>query len=177
MGGLLSYLWSSPGGDVPDEKTTLTPNEKNAIRATWKVIYANKCENGVAFFIRIFTQLPEAKKLFKNLEGIDDLEKLAKHPRLKAHGLRVMAAVNSWIEYLDDSEVLIQLLVDIGISHAKHKIPEKYFEALGGIVIWLVETKSGSAYSDYAKNAWIKAWGVMKPIMVNSLIEASKSKE
>ncbi|XP_077989971.1 neuroglobin-like [Glandiceps talaboti] len=172
MGGLLSYVWSPSGGDVPDEKTTLTPKEKEAMRASWNVIYANKLENGVAFFRRLFTEEPEARQLFKNLGGFEDLEALLKGARLKAHAARVMASLNSLIDHLDDGDVLIQLLIDIGISHAKHNVPKKYFEALGAIVVWLVETKSGDAYSEFAKDSWIKAWGVMKPIIVKGLNEA-----
>ncbi|XP_077989972.1 cytoglobin-1-like [Glandiceps talaboti] len=161
-------------GDIPDEKTTLTPNEKEAMRASWKVIYANKSENGVAFFRRLFTEVPEARSLFKNLTGLDDLDDLVKSARLKAHAARVMASFNSLVDYLDDADILIQLLIDIGISHAKHNVPEKYFVALGAIVVWLVETKSGEAYSEYVKASWIKAWGVMEPIMIKGLNDAAK---
>ncbi|XP_070533683.1 globin-like [Ptychodera flava] len=177
MGSMWSYFTWSSDGDVPDPNTTLTPNEKKALRDTWSVIYANKRENGAAFFLKLFEVHPDYKKLFKNLEGINDLEELAKHPRLKAHGLRVMASFNSLVENLDDAEVLVQLLVDIGISHAKHKVKEENFNELGGIVLWLIETKSGNSYSEYAKEAWTKAWGVMKPIMVKALNDASEEQK
>ncbi|XP_070533686.1 cytoglobin-like isoform X2 [Ptychodera flava] len=156
-------------GDIPDPDTTLTPNEKQAIRDTWKEIYANRKENGVALLLRLFSEYPETKQRFKNLKFLDDLEKLGKHPTMKAHAFRVMASLNSLVETLDDAEVLVELLVNLGRTHKVKNVTESDFDKLGVVAIWLVENKSGSSYTEYAKAAWIKAWGVIQSVIVKEL--------
>ncbi|XP_002732485.1 cytoglobin-1-like [Saccoglossus kowalevskii] len=158
--------------DIPDEVTILTPKEVKAISESWKVVYAKKKENGVALFIRLFQSVPGSKSLFKNLDGIDDEEKLRNHPRLKAHGFRVMSSVNSLIESLEEGELLVQLLKDLGSSHSKNKVTSSHFDALGPVIIWLLQKENGDSFTPAVKNAWLKGWGVMKSVIVGSLEEA-----
>ena len=81
-----------------------------------------------SFYYSFFTAHPEYRLIFPAFRDIEDLEVLAKTPKLKAHAFRVVSTINNLIENLDTPDVFVEMLKNIGRSHQNRNIPRKNFE-------------------------------------------------
>ncbi len=68
------------------------------------------------------------KQLFLTMKQIDDLETLIASPKLKAHALRVVSAINNLIENLDDPDVFVEMLKNLARSHKANNVTKTHFD-------------------------------------------------
>lgn len=161
MGGLLSYLMSfvsSPPSDpTPDPTTGLTSREKQLIMETWALAADKKCvkENGVEFFIQLFTAYPYMQDYFELFKG-KPVSELRTSPKMKAHATSVMYALTSYVENVEDSENLVGLVQKIAISHLGRGIKLKEFENLKIVFLNFVKSLLGPQCTPEIETAWTK---------------------
>lgn len=70
---------------------------------------------------RVFTQYPEAQEKFKDFRGLT-IEEVQVHKKLRAHALSVVYALKSFIDNLDDTETMEQLVRKIARSHYERTV-------------------------------------------------------
>lgn len=180
-GGALKQMWQSIvnalggffGADqtAVDETTGLSVYEKNLIRSSWEQAIKNKKKFGVDVFIRLFKHHPHSQDLFEQLRDIP-IEELHENRKMKAHALRVMASLNSLVENLDDIEVLLEMLQNVGRTHIRHHVDKHYYDGLGTALMEAFEEELKDKFSQKTKDAWLKAYGVMTKVIVDEYDEA-----
>ncbi|XP_002732490.1 globin-3-like [Saccoglossus kowalevskii] len=155
--------------EVPNAVTTLTPSEAIAIQSTWLFVYEDKEENGVELFVKLFTEHPDYQALFGYLEGIVGIENIKNVPFLRVHASHVLIYLNTMLESLNDGTILVELLKTLGYTHVGLNLTPEHFDALGPILISLLQEKGGDSFTPFAEKAWLKGWGVMKSVIVGAL--------
>lgn len=72
---------------------------------------------------------PSSKQYFSQFKHIEDAEELEKSSQLRKHARRVMNAINTLVESLDNSDKVSSVLNAVGKAHAiRHKVDPVYFK-------------------------------------------------
>lgn len=78
---------------------------------------------------RFFVNFPSAKQYFSQFQDMQDPEEMEKSSQLRQHARRVMNAINTVVENLQDPEKVSSVLALVGKAHAvKHKVEPIYFK-------------------------------------------------
>ncbi|KPP60448.1 hypothetical protein Z043_121554, partial [Scleropages formosus] len=120
-----------PGdGDMEQRERAdqLSEEEKGMIQDTWGRVYENCEDVGVSVLIRFFVNFPSAKQYFSQFRDMEDAEEMERSLQLRKHAQRVMNAINSVVENLQDPDKVSSILALVGKAHAvKHKVEPMYF--------------------------------------------------
>ncbi|XP_002732488.1 globin-like [Saccoglossus kowalevskii] len=147
----------------------LSAGEIKLVTDSWTAVYANKKANGVALFVRLFSENPGFQSQFRYLDGVSGLAAIEKTPALGDHAVKVMDTINSWIGSLGDSSAMVAKLTALGTSHIALKVTPANFDAMGPVLLWMLQEKAGGAFTPAAKDAWAKGWDLMKSHIVKAL--------
>lgn len=72
---------------------------------------------------------PTSKQYFSQFKHIEDPEELEQSSQLRNHARRVMNAINTLVESLDNAEKVASVLNLVGKAHAlRHKVDPVYFK-------------------------------------------------
>lgn len=72
---------------------------------------------------------PSSKQYFSQFKYIEEPEELERSGQLRKHAHRVMNAINTLVESLDNSEKVASVLKLVGKAHAlRHKVEPVYFK-------------------------------------------------
>ena len=85
--------------------------------------------------LRLFETHPNIQDTFPTFKGVS-LDELMNSRSLYLHAKRVMAAVESTISALDDAEVLVESLTNLGRRHKPWFVREEHFKVICHITIW-----------------------------------------
>lgn len=78
---------------------------------------------------RFFVNFPSSKQFFNQFKHIEDAEELEKSAQLRKHARRVMNAINTLVENLDNSDKVASVLKLVAKAHAlQHKVEPVYFK-------------------------------------------------
>lgn len=81
---------------------------------------------------RFFVNFPSAKQYFSQFKHMEDPLEMERSLQLRKHARRVMGAINTVVENLNDSEKVSSVLALVGKAHAlKHKVEPVYFKVKG----------------------------------------------
>ncbi|XP_072207926.1 cytoglobin [Excalfactoria chinensis] len=131
--------------------------EKKVIQETWSRVYANCEDVGVSILIRLFVNFPSAKQYFSQFKHMEDTLEMERSLQLRKHAQRVMGAINSVVENLDDPEKVSSVLALVGKAHAlKHKVEPIYFKKLTGVMLEVIAEAYGNDFTPEAHGAWTK---------------------
>uniref|UniRef100_W5LJG5 superoxide dismutase n=2 Tax=Astyanax mexicanus TaxID=7994 RepID=W5LJG5_ASTMX len=146
----------------------LTGGEQAIIQNTWTKVYQNKDAAGVAVLMRLFTSFPSSKQFFSQFRDTEDPEELKSSVQLKKHALRVMSALNTLVENVNDEEKTAAVLKVVAKSHAiKHSVEPRYFKLLTGVILEVLVEAFPETFGVEAQGAWSKLmevvhWQVMQ---------------
>ncbi|KAJ7989775.1 hypothetical protein DPEC_G00308010 [Dallia pectoralis] len=131
--------------------------EREMIQDTWAKVYQSCGDVGVAILIRLFVNFPSAKQFFSQFKQVEDPEELEKSAQLRKHAHRVMNAINSLVENLNDGEKLASVLKLVGKAHAlKHNVEPVYFKILGGVILEVLGEDFSDDFTPEVVVAWTK---------------------
>lgn len=78
---------------------------------------------------RLFVNFPSSKQYFSQFRHIEEPEKLERSTQLRNHAHRIMNAINTLVENLDNSDKVASVLKLVGKAHAlRHKVEPVYFK-------------------------------------------------
>uniref|UniRef100_A0A3P8P676 superoxide dismutase n=1 Tax=Astatotilapia calliptera TaxID=8154 RepID=A0A3P8P676_ASTCA len=122
--------------DHLERPSPLTDKERVMIQASWGKVYQNCDDVGVAILVRFFVNFPSSKQFFNQFKHIEDAEELEKSAQLRKHARRVMNAINTLVENLDNSDKVASVLKLVAKAHAlQHKVEPVYFKILSGVIL------------------------------------------
>ncbi|KAH7643587.1 globin 1 [Dermatophagoides farinae] len=140
---------------------TLTEKDTEIIQKTWTMVRADSIQAGVDLFRKFFEANPDYVKLFP-FDNHEDIEAVLKSSTLKMHAGRVMTALSSIVDNLNDPIMFEENLQKIIISHVQRNIELKQFENLKLALVQLLMDKLGTnIMDDQAKESWSKAYDVI----------------
>ncbi|XP_034046906.1 cytoglobin-1-like [Thalassophryne amazonica] len=147
--------------DHLERASPLTDKEKTAVQEIWAKVFINSDDVGVAILVRFFTKYPKSKQYFNQFKD-SEVEELKHSAQFRKHAGRVMNALNTMVESLDNSEKLESLLKLIGKSHAlRHKVEPVYFKKLSEAILEILEEAFPEVKTTEVRTAWIKLLAVI----------------
>ncbi|XP_061905440.1 cytoglobin-1-like [Entelurus aequoreus] len=141
--------------DHLERPSPLTEKEKVMIQDSWAKVYL-KCDDvGVAILIRLFVNFPSSKQYFSQFKDIKEPEEMERSAQLRKHACRVMNAINTLVENLDDPDKMASVLKMVGKAHAlRHKVDPAYFKILSGVILEVL----GEVFPDVITAEAAAAW-------------------
>ena len=79
------------------------------------------------YFLRLFQTYPDLQNLFRGLEKMPAAE-LRQSKRMAAHGATFMSAISNFVDNLEDSETLLELLDSTARNHKTRGIEKNTFK-------------------------------------------------
>ncbi|XP_029945654.1 cytoglobin-1-like [Salarias fasciatus] len=143
--------------DHLERPSPLTDKERVMIQDSWGKVYQNCDDAGVAILVRLFVNFPSSKQYFSQFKHIEDQEELEKSPQLRKHARRVMNAINTVVESLENSEKTTSVLQVVGKAHAlRHKVEPVYFKILNGVILEVLAEAFSEVMTAEVAAAWTK---------------------
>ncbi|XP_005750155.1 cytoglobin-1-like [Pundamilia nyererei] len=141
--------------DHLERPSPLTDKERVMIQASWGKVYQNCDDVGVAILVRFFVNFPSSKQFFNQFKHIEDAEELEKSAQLRKHARRVMNAINTLVENLDNSDKMASVLKLVAKAHAlQHKVEPVYFKILSGVILEVLGEEFPEVITPEVGAAW-----------------------
>ncbi|XP_015235531.1 PREDICTED: cytoglobin-1-like isoform X1 [Cyprinodon variegatus] len=143
--------------DHLERPSPLTDKERVMIQDSWANVYQNCEDVGVAILVRLFVNFPSSKLYFSQFKHIKDTEELEQSSQLRKHAQRVMNAINTLVENIEDSEKMASVLKLVGKAHAlRHKVDPVYFKILSGVILEVLAEEFPEVVTPEVGAAWTK---------------------
>jgi len=133
---------------------TLTEEEIHLVQNSTKLMRKSLDEFANAFYRELFKTNPIIKTLF--LTNIKD------QARKFAQMFELL------VVSLNDVEKVIPSLKALGRRHANYGINEDHYNIVGGALINTLDKSLGTDFTGDVKNAWLKTYGIVSMIMIDS---------
>ncbi|XP_076755140.1 neuroglobin [Xylocopa sonorina] len=105
-----------------DPRLPLTAKQKYTVMASWKAISRELVATGVFMLMRLFEEHEELVQMFSRFLDLKAKEECGQQfdmVELKKHAEKVMAALDESIKGLDDMDVFLTCLHQVGATHTK----------------------------------------------------------
>ncbi|XP_044749027.1 neuroglobin-like [Coccinella septempunctata] len=138
-----------------DNRLPLTAKQKYNMLASWRGISRAMESTGVTMFLKLFESHSELLSLFEKFKGLKTKEEQANSQELIEHANNVMNTLDEGIKGLDNLDVLLEYLHQVGASH--RKIPgfkAEYFWKIEKPFLEAVETTLGDRYTENVENIY-----------------------
>nr|KAF6455570.1 cytoglobin [Rousettus aegyptiacus] len=140
----------------------LSEAEREAVQTTWARLYANCEDVGVAILVRLFVNFPSAKQYFSQFKHLEEPLEMERSPQLRKHACRVMGALNTVVENLQDPDKVSSVLALVGKAHAlKHKVEPVYFKIITGVILEVITEECANDFPPETQRAWAKLRGLI----------------
>lgn len=110
------------------------------------------------FYARLFDLDPSLRRLFQH--------------DMKRQGRKLMAAIATVVEGLNDLESILPMVRNLGQRHAGYGVCPRHYETVGAALLWTLEQGLRDDFTDDARRAWTAAYRLLS----SNMIEASTRK-
>ncbi|KAM9393842.1 cytoglobin-1-like [Pholidichthys leucotaenia] len=141
--------------DHLERPSPLTDKEREMIQDSWGKVYPNCDDVGVTILVRLFVNFPSSKQFFSQFKHIEHAGELEQSSQLRKHARRVMNAINTLVENLDNSDKVASVLKSVGKAHAlRHKVEPVYFKILSGVILEVLGEEFPEVITPEVGAAW-----------------------
>jgi hemoglobin-like flavoprotein len=130
----------------------MTPDQKRLVRETWKQIAPTGDAAADLLYRRLFEIDPTARELFGTTDMFAQRQKL-----LQTLGFAVSS--------LDNLDLLMPTVEDLGRRHAGYGVTEAHYDSLGAALLWALEQRLGHAWTPAVAAAWTEVYGLLSTVM------------
>ncbi|MFG3202357.1 globin domain-containing protein [Streptomyces sp. NPDC048192] len=106
------------------------------------------------FYALLFVRHPELRALFP--------------PAMDLQRERLLKALLTTAEHLDNTPVLVDYLRNLGRGHRKYGTRAEHYPALGECLIDALSTYAASVWSPETEAAWVRAYRTMSQVMIDA---------
>lgn len=124
------------------------------IRRTMTTILPIADEVTSHFYALLFVRHPELRALFP--------------PAMNTQRDRLLAALLTAAEHIDDTSVLVDYLQHLGRGHRKYGTRPEHYPAVGECLIGALTRYTGSVWNDEMEAAWVRAYTTISQVMIDA---------
>ncbi|KAM3916432.1 hemoglobin subunit beta-2-like [Leptodactylus fuscus] len=134
-----------------------TAEEKSAITSVWSKVNAE--QDGHEALTRLLVVYPWTQRYFSSFGNLSNVTAVSGNAKVRAHGKKVLSAVGSAIQHLDDVK---HHFAALSKSHAQelHVDPEN-FKRLGEVLVIVLASKLGNSFTPQVHASWEKFVNVL----------------
>lgn len=130
----------------------MTPQQIDILKSSWAKVVPIKDTAAELFYGKLFELDPAVKPLFKG--------------DMKEQGRKLMAAINTVVNGVDNLGPMVPILQDMGKRHVAYGVTDAHYDTVGAALIWTLGQGLGEAFTPDVKEVWVGAYttiaGVMK---------------
>ena len=130
----------------------MTPEQKQLVKDSWAKVLPIQETAAELFYGRLFEVYPEVKPYFKG--------------DMKEQGRKLMAMLNTAVNGLDNLEVLIGPLKNMGKGHKAYGVKAEDYNKVGDAFLWTLGQGLGDAFTDDVKEAWTVTYTTVASVMI-----------
>jgi hemoglobin-like flavoprotein len=130
----------------------MNPDQKRLVRETWKQVMPIADTVADLFYRRLFQIDPATRELFRATDMFAQRKKL-----LQTLGFAVSG--------LDNLDVLLSTVEDLGRRHARYGVTDKHYDYVGAALLWTLEQGLGRAWTPEVEQAWAEVYGLLSAVM------------
>ena len=121
------------------------------VRETFDLVDPIAPQVAAAFYARLFAADPSMQALFKG-----DME---------TQGRRLMQMIALAVARLDEPELLLPALQELGQRHAGYGVRDAHYDTVGAALLGTLRQGLGVAYTPEVHEAWTDVYGVFSSTM------------
>jgi hemoglobin-like flavoprotein len=137
----------------------MTPSEIALVRDGFAKIAPDAERIGLAFYDRLFQADPSSRQLFRG-----DVRTQVGH---------LMTALTLVVRSLDDLAPILNSIQTLGARHAGYGVEEHHFATVGAALLATFQHELGIAFTDDARAAWSRAYGILAAAMIGAMRDAT----
>jgi methyl-accepting chemotaxis protein len=138
---------------------SLTNHQKDLVREHFVTLIPQIERVASLFYERLFTQYPEVKPLFDDV----DLDEQSK---------KLFQMLSLIVGLLDDEEELVLTLHDLGDRHIIYGVQPEQYRPFGEALLWALATSSGDRFTPELREAWTTIYNRMA-ILVREVYQST----
>ncbi|KAK8784691.1 hypothetical protein V5799_008944, partial [Amblyomma americanum] len=149
-------MGNAGSNDPVDNRTGMSKHENKLVRDSWRRFCEKEPNFGLAFLMAMFSSHPEYLMLFPSFHNVS-VHDLANNAKFRALASEVGRHMTAFIEALDDTQVLIELVRKNAINHLKFPgVQPHNFESFFSAAMQEMIAANKSAMTPATVSAWDK---------------------
>ncbi|MBU2948350.1 globin family protein [Zobellia uliginosa] len=112
---------------------------------------------GKIFYDKLFDLDPSLRAIFPKGEDA-----------IAAQGNKLMSMLSSAVAGLNNLEMLVPVLENLGKRHIEYKVEPSHYETVGTALLGTLEAGLGDDFTSEVKEAWVSVYGTMSTVMINA---------
>ncbi|XP_058969011.2 neuroglobin [Pocillopora verrucosa] len=156
--------------DIP-----LSHEQKCILREFWQLIEPIKSVIGKKVFGRLFESNPRIQDIFPAFKSLK-LEAVINSRSLYLYVRQVMTALENAIFSLNDAEVFIEYLMNLGERHKAWPVRLEHFDMIEEALIWTLKDSFPTKCTDYVAETWRELFRFITATMMRGLRRANTGK-
>jgi hemoglobin-like flavoprotein len=137
----------------------MSPEQKTLVRSTWSKVVPIADAAAAMFYSRLFEIDVSTQPLFKSVDMAEQRRKLVQ-------------ALSTVINGLDNLAHLVPVLENLGKSHIRYGVTDKHYDSVGAALLWTLEQGLKEAWTPAAKDAWTAAYRAVAGVMLGAARQA-----
>lgn len=121
------------------------------VQGSWAKVAPMSGTAGTLFYANLFEADPSLQPLFKG-----DMTQQAS---------RLMQMITAAVDLLDQQEVLVPILEQLGQRHIGYGVQPAHYDSVGAALIKTLDQGLGPDFTAEVRAAWLRVYGVMADVM------------
>lgn len=130
----------------------MTPQQIAAVRESWTRLLPIQDTAAELFYQRLFRVYPEVEPLFKG--------------DMQEQGEKLMKLLGKAVDFLDDTDALIEPLKQAGRAHRSYGVKQEDYEKVADCLFWTLEEGLGKAFDSFTRESWAETYAAVSGIMI-----------
>ena len=131
----------------------LQPNDTKLVKDSWALVNGDLPAVGMLFYKNLFEAAPAARELFAGTT-------------IEKQSLRLMEMVDAAVKLLDQPEVLVPVLKELGERHGAYGTEEVHYPIVGGALMKTLSMGLGKNMTPEVEAAWGRVYGLISSTMI-----------
>jgi hemoglobin-like flavoprotein len=133
----------------------MLPDQKKLVRSTWSMVVPIADTAAALFYNRLFEIDSSTQPLFKKTD-------------MAEQRLKLIQALATVINGLDNLATLVPVLEGLGRSHVKYGVTDHHYDSVGSALLWTLEQGLKDAWTPAVKAAWTAAYRAVAGVMLGA---------
>ena len=130
----------------------MSPEEKVLVKTTWAMVVPIADVAATLFYERLFALDSSLRPMFDRTD-------------MKEQRRKLLAALGTVVNGLDNLESLIPVLESLGRNHVRYGVIDRHYDTVGAALLWTLEQGLKDAWTPSVKSAWTIAYGTVAGVM------------
>ncbi len=131
-----------------------TDREIELVRKTWEVAGADPDAAAALFYGKLFAKAPAVRPLFPE--------------DMKAQGQKLMQMIGVAVNNMSEIEKVVPAVEACGQRHVDYGALPDHYPVVGEVLLDTLATALGDDFTDEAREAWAKTYGVLSTVMIDA---------